>query len=249
MKIRIFKQQQEYQPTLKKMEALVEKIIAGEAEEEIWFLEHPPLYTAGTSASDADIIDSQFPIYQVGRGGKHTYHGPGQRVVYFMLNLKKLQGTPDLRKFVHDLEQLVIDSLSELDIKAFRIEGRVGIWVDSRVIASEALAERGNPEKSWIASSQAPRNDPKSVSPSFIMETNLQPKEEKIAAIGIRVRKWVTFHGISININPNLAHFNGIVPCGISDAGVTSLEKLGKNTSMTDFDKIIIEKLNSRLLE
>lgn len=212
MKIRIFKQQQEYQPTLKKMEALVEKIIAGEAEEEIWFLEHPPLYTAGTSASDADIIDSQFPIYQVGRGGKHTYHGPGQRVVYFMLNLKKLQGTPDLRKFVHDLEQLVIDSLSELDIKAFRIEGRVGIWVDEK--NSLGLTE-----------------------------------QSKIAAIGIRVRKWVTFHGISININPNLAHFNGIVPCGISDAGVTSLEKLGKNTSMTDFDKIIIEKLNSRLLE
>ena len=212
MKIRIFKQQQEYQPTLKKMEDLVEKIIAGEAEEEIWFLEHPPLYTAGTSASDADIIDSQFPIYQVGRGGKHTYHGPGQRVVYFMLNLKKLQGTPDLRKFVHDLEQLVIDSLSELDIKAFRIEGRVGIWVDEK--NSLGLTE-----------------------------------QSKIAAIGIRVRKWVTFHGISININPNLAHFNGIVPCGISDAGVTSLEKLGKNTSMTDFDKIIIEKLNSRLLE
>jgi lipoyl(octanoyl) transferase len=219
MKIKIFKQQQEYQPTLQKMEALVEKIIAEQAEEEIWFLEHPPLYTAGTSSSDADIINSQFPIYQVGRGGKHTYHGPGQRVVYFMLNLKRLQGTPDLRKFVYDLEQLVINSLAEQDINAFRVEGRVGIWVDNQV----------------------PELNLSSLEPGTC---NLEPnKEEKIAAIGIRVRKCVTFHGISININPNLAHFNGIVPCGISDAGVTSLEKLGKNISMKDFDKIIIEKL------
>jgi len=230
MKIRIFKQQQEYQPTLQKMEALVEKIIAGEAEEEIWFLEHPPLYTAGTSASDADIIDSQFPIHQVGRGGKHTYHGPGQRVVYFMLNLKKLQGAPDLRKFVHDLEQLVIDSLAELDIKAFRIEGRVGIWVGSQVSGARC---------------QVPDFNLSLLLPLEPVTCNPAPnKEEKIAAIGIRVRKWVTFHGISININPNLAHFNGIVPCGISDAGVTSLEKLGKNISMNDFDKVIIGRLN-----
>lgn len=229
MKIKIFKEPQEYQPTLQKMEELVEKIIAGDAEEEIWFLQHPPLYTAGTSASDDDIIDSQFPIYQVGRGGKHTYHGPGQRVVYFMLNLKKLQGTPDLRKFVFDLEQLVIDSLAQLDIKAFRIEGRVGIWVDGQVTGARCQVPELNLS---LASSLEP------------VTCNLAPnKEEKIAAIGIRVRKWVTFHGISININPNLAHFNGIVPCGIADAGVTSLEKLGKNISMNDFDKIIIEKL------
>ncbi len=204
MKVRILKSPLEYGETLAQMEAHVEKIIAGEADEEIWLLEHENVYTAGTSAKPEDLVEKKFPIFNVGRGGKYTYHGPGQRVIYFMLDLKKHYQPPDLRKFVFDLEQWVIDSLAALGIEAFRREGRIGIWVHDK---------------------------------------NSLGGESKIAAIGIRVRKWVSFHGVSINLNPVLENFDGIVPCGIAEFGVTSIEKLGKKISMNDLDKILIEKL------
>ena len=202
MKFKTLKSLQEYGQTLEAMEALVEDIIAEKRDEEIWFLEHEDVYTAGTSATDDELVEKKFPVFKVGRGGKHTYHGPGQRVIYLMLDLKKHYKTPDLKKFVCDLEQWVIDSLKEVGIDAYRKKGMIGIWTK---------------------------------------EENAIGGEAKIAAIGIRVRKWVSFHGISININPNLKNFNGIVPCGISDFGVTSLEKLGKKISMEEFDKILVK--------
>lgn len=200
MKIRDFKEPQEYGTTAAAMEELANKIIAGDAKEEIWFLEHEPVYTAGTSAKDDELVNAKFPVFKVGRGGKYTYHGPGQRVVYFMLDLKKHYKTPDLKKFVCDLEQWVIDSLGDVSIEAFRSPGKIGIWVKDK---------------------------------------NSLSGESKIAAIGIRVRKWVSFHGVAININPKLADFNGIVPCGIADSGVTSLEKLKSKISMEEFDKVL----------
>ncbi len=203
MKITNFKSTQEYSQTLKKMEALVEEIIAGTAEESLWLLEHEDVYTAGTSADDAELLNHDFPVFTAGRGGKHTYHGPGQRVIYLMLDLKKHYSPPDLKKFVCDLEQWIIDSLKEIGVEAFRRKGRVGLWVEDK---------------------------------------NSLGGEAKIAAIGIRVRKWVSFHGISININPILKNFDGIVPCGISEFGVTSLEKLGKKITMEEFDEILVRK-------
>jgi lipoyl(octanoyl) transferase len=193
----------DYQQTLQQMEEKVAEIIDGIAEDEIWFLEHSPVYTAGTSAEDGDLIDdNNFPVFKVGRGGKYTYHGPGQRIIYLMLNLKNYYQPPDLKKFVCNLEQVVIDSLQEIGIESFRRAGRVGIWV-----------------------------------------FDMLGKEAKIAAIGIRVRKWVSFHGISVNINPNLSHFNGIVPCGISEFGVTSLQEMGVEITMEQFDKILQKNL------
>lgn len=166
------------------MDARIEDVIAGTANELVWFLEHEPCYTAGTSAQPSDLLDPRFPLYETGRGGQYTYHGPGQQIVYFILDLNKRE--PDLRKFVFDLEQIVIGTLAGLGVAAERREGRVGVWV-------------AHPD-GW---------------------------EEKIAAIGVRVRKWVTSHGLSLNVNPNLSHYEGIVPCGVSEHGVTSLEKLG----------------------
>lgn len=185
-----------YPDALSFMEARVAAIRAGEAEELIWLLEHPPLYTAGTSAKPADLVaPDRFPVFEAGRGGQYTYHGPGQRIAYVLLDLK--QRGPDLRRFVHDLEAWVIAVLAELGVTGERRTGRVGIWVD-----------RG------------------------------QGQEDKIAAIGVRVRRWVTFHGLSINLNPNLEHFSGIVPCGIADQclGVTSLEDLGVEATREALD-------------
>lgn len=174
--------------------------------EHVWLLEHPPLYTAGTSANAADLVEpDRFDVFDVGRGGQYTYHGPGQRVGYVMLDLRK-RGR-DVAAFIRGLEQWVIDSLAEFDVIAERRCGRVGVWV---------VKENGT--------------------------------EEKIAAIGVRLKKWVSFHGISINLNPDLSHFNGIVPCGIAEHGVTSLEALGKNVSMDELDKALkhhFEKLFS----
>ena len=159
-----------------------------------WLLEHPPLYTKGTSANESDLVmPDKFPVYEAGRGGQYTYHGPGQRVAYVMLDLRK-RGR-DVSAFVRGLEQWIIDSLAEFDITTERRCGRVGVWVEHD-----------------------------------------DGREEKIAAIGVRLRKWVSFHGISINVNPNLSHFGGIVPCGISEHGVTSLEKLGKQADMRTVD-------------
>jgi len=184
------------------MEARAEAIAAGTAEEMVWLVEHPPIYTAGTSARDADLLDARFPVFKTGRGGQFTYHGPGQRVGYVMLDLKRRK--PDVRKYVHDLEEWLIRTLAQFNVKGERREGRVGIWV-----------VRGN-------------------------------REDKIAALGVRVRRWVTFHGVSFNVDPDLNHFDGIVPCGIRQYGVTSLHDLGIAVSMADVDvamKIAFEEV------
>lgn len=184
------------------MEARVDAISRGEAEECIWLLEHPPLYTAGTSAQIEDLVDpDRFPVYDAKRGGQYTYHGPGQRVAYVMLDLNR-RGK-DVRQFVKKLEAWVIDTLDSFNIKGEIREGRVGVWVT-------------RPEK------------PRAVSGAMA--------EDKIAAIGIRLRKWVSFHGISINVEPELDHFSGIVPCGITEHGVTSLVDLGRPVTMEDLD-------------
>jgi len=174
----------------------------GTADEAIWLLEHPPLYTSGTSAKSTDLIDPhRFPVFEARRGGEYTYHGPGQRVVYVMLDVGK-RGR-DVRRFVKDLETWVIATLETFNIKGEIRDGRVGVWVerpDKPLQADGALAE------------------------------------DKIAALGIRLRKWVSFHGMSINVDPDLTHFEGIVPCGISDHGVTSLIDLGLPVTMDDLD-------------
>ena len=188
-----------YDEALKRMEQRVRDIYEGKARELVWLLQHPPLYTAGTSAEPGDLIDpDRFPVYDAGRGGQYTYHGPGQRIAYVMLDLRR-RGR-DLRKFVTNLEQWVIDTLAEFNVTGERREGRVGVWV-ARDVSGSALA-----------------------------------REDKIAAIGVRVRNWVTFHGISINVEPDLEHFTGIVPCGISEHGVTSLMDLGLPVTMDDVD-------------
>lgn len=184
------------------MEARVDAIAAGEADECIWLVEHPPLYTAGTSAKPSDLVDpDRFDVFQTRRGGQYTYHGPGQRVAYVMLDVAK-RGR-DVRCFVRDLETWVIATLDEFNLRGEIRPGRVGVWVQ-------------RPEK--------PRNADGSTA------------EDKIAAIGIRLRRWISFHGISINVEPNLGHFDGIVPCGISDHGVTSLVDLGLPVTMDDLD-------------
>jgi lipoyl(octanoyl) transferase len=181
-----------YPDALAQMEARAAAIAEGKAGEQVWLLEHPPIYTAGTSAQDADLIDARFPVYRTGRGGQFTYHGPGQRVGYVMLDLKNRK--PDVRAYVRDLEQWLIETLAEFNVKGERREGRVGIWV-----------QRGT-------------------------------REDKIAALGVRIKRWVTFHGVALNVEPDLTHFAGIVPCGISAHGVTSLADLGIPATMADVD-------------
>jgi lipoyl(octanoyl) transferase len=185
-----------YPDAVAHMERRVEAIRRRAAAEEVWLLEHPPLYTAGTSARDGDLLAaSRFPVFQTGRGGQYTYHGPGQRVAYVMLDLSRRHN--DVRRFVHDLEEWLIRTLAEFNVKGERRQGRVGIWI-------------GNADGS----------------------------EDKIAAIGVRVRHWVTFHGISLNVDPDLEHFSGIVPCGVryERFGVTSLAALGLPVGMADVD-------------
>ena len=174
-----------YPQSLAEMETRSAQVAAGEARELIWLLEHPPVYTAGTSADPVDLIDPRFPVVPTGRGGKYTYHGPGQRVGYLVLDL----GTRgrDIRHFIHSLEQWIIAALARLDVEAFAVDGRVGIWT----------IDRG--------------------------------REAKIGAIGVRVRRWITLHGFAVNVDPDLDHFGGIVPCGLPDHGVTSLAALGKS--------------------
>jgi len=195
---------QPYAETLAAMEARVAAIRAGEARELVWLLEHPPLYTAGTSADPAELIaPDRFPVHAVGRGGRYTYHGPGQRVGYLMLDLDR-RGR-DVRCFVHSLEAWLIDTLGDLGVSAHVAPGRVGIWVD-------------RPEG-----------------------------EAKVGAIGVRVRRWVTMHGFSINIDPDLNHFAGIVPCGLPDFGVTSLARLGTVSDMKQFDGALRNRFDSFL--
>jgi lipoyl(octanoyl) transferase len=190
-----------YVETVAAMEAHVAAMQEGRAGEAIWLLEHPPLYTAGTSAKPADLVEpDRFPVHQVGRGGQYTYHGPGQRVIYTMLDVKARGG--DVRCFVRELENWVIDTLSEFNLRGEIRAGRVGVWVER--------PDRPGPDG--------------------------LPAEDKIAAIGIKLRRWISFHGISINVEPDLSHFDGIVPCGIRGHGVTSLVDLGLPVTMTDLD-------------
>ena len=192
----------DYNTALEKMDNYVQKIISGEADEKIWLLEHPSLYTAGTSAKKNDLVEpNRFPVFETKRGGQYTYHGPGQRVVYVMLDLNK-RGK-DVKKFVENLEAWIIHALAEFNVVGQSRSERVGIWVE-------------RPDK------------PKNI--------NGLIEEEKIAAIGVRLRKWITFHGLSINVDPDLSHFDGIVPCGIKEHGVTSLVDLGLPVSITDLD-------------
>ena len=187
-----------YETALAEMEARAAAIADGTAGEEVWLLEHPPIYTAGTSAKEADLLEARFPVYHTGRGGQFTYHGPGQRIGYVMLDLRRRK--QDVRAFVRDLEQWLIETLKEFGIKGERRDGRVGIWV----------ARPSSPTEN--------------------------AREDKIAALGVRIRRWVTFHGVALNVDPDLSHYNGIVPCGVSQHGVTSLADLGIIVSMADVD-------------
>lgn len=197
----------DYTIALAGMEARTAGIAAGTASEIVWLLQHPPLYTAGTSAKSEDLIaPERFPVHAVGRGGQYTYHGPGQRVVYVMLDLDKRRR--DVRAFVAELEALVIGALGRLGVAGGVRAGRVGVWVE-------------RPDKGAGV-------------------------EDKIAAIGIRVRRWVSFHGISINVEPELEHFSGIVPCGISEHGVTSLADLGKHSRMAELDAALLAEFHAR---
>ncbi len=184
----------DFPPAVAAMEHRVAAIRAGEAAELVWLVEHPPIYTRGTSADAGELIEpDRFPVYETGRGGRYTYHGPGQRVAYVMLDLKRRR--PDLRAFVRDLERWMIDTLADFGVRAERRDGRVGVWV-ARDDRSDA----------------------------------------KIGAIGVRVRHWVSYHGISLNVEPDLGHYAGIVPCGVRGHGVTSLVDLGLPVTMAEVD-------------
>ena len=191
-----------YDTAVARMEETAEAIRAGTADEHVWLVEHPPLYTAGTSANADDLLSPDaFPVFRTGRGGEFTYHGPGQRVAYVMLDLKRRR--QDIRAFVAALEDWIIATLADFNVVGERREDRVGVWVS-------------RPDKPPLPDGS--------------------PREDKIAAIGIRVRRWVTFHGISINVEPELDHFSGIVPCGVQGHGVTSLVDLGLPVTMDDID-------------
>lgn len=203
----------EYEPAVAFMEARAQAIAEGNAAELVWLVEHPPLYTAGTSARAEDLLDSRFPVFKTGRGGQYTYHGPGQRVAYAMLDLKRRR--PDVRAYVGALEGWLIDTLALFGLVGETRESRVGVWV-------------ARPDK-----------------PHGFDGT---PAEDKIAAIGVRVRRWVTFHGVALNVAPELAHFSGIVPCGIGEAhyGVTSLRDLGLPATMADADAALRRAFEGR---
>lgn len=191
-----------YETAVSEMENRADLIARGQANEAIWLLEHPPLYTAGPQAVSDDLKDAnRFPVYPTRRGGQYTYHGPGQRIAYVMLDLNRRE--KDVRRFVERMEAWVIAALDEFNIKGEIRPGRVGVWVE-------------RPEKPSLPDGS--------------------PREDKVAAIGVRVRKWVTFHGLSINVEPDLSHFDGIVPCGIADHGVTSLVDLGLPVTINDLD-------------
>lgn len=183
----------DYATALQSMDERAAAIQAGTSNERIWFLEHPPLYTAGTSADPAELLDPRFPVFHAGRGGRYTYHGPGQRIGYIQLDLAK-RGR-DIRRYVTAVEGWVIDALAVFDVSARRAEGRIGIWTN-----------------------------------------DLDGREAKIGAIGVRVKRWVTLHGFALNIAPDLSHFGGIVPCGIAEFPVTSLQALGIKASFADVD-------------
>lgn len=189
-----------YDRAVSDMTTRAEEIAAGHARESIWLLEHPPIYTAGTSANAADLLEpDRFPVFATGRGGQYTYHGPGQRIAYVMMDLRHRKR--DVRAFVCALEEWIIASLATYGVTGERRPGRVGVWVRRPGPGAE--------------------------------------REDKIAAIGVRIRKWVTFHGISLNVDPDLEHFSGIVPCGVADHGVTSLKDLGVKVTMEEVDTVL----------
>jgi len=185
-----------YRAALAEMQARNDAIFAGTERELIWLLEHPPVYTAGTSADPAELVDPRFEVVEAGRGGRYTYHGPGQRVAYVLLNLAA-RGR-DVRRFVHGLESWVIATLGDFGVTAWAVDDRIGIWT-----------------------------------------RDIDGAEAKIGAIGVRVRRWVTMHGMSVNLSPDLAHFGGIVPCGIADYGVTSLARLGITLAVEEWDEAL----------
>jgi len=190
-----------YAEALAAMESRASAIAQGKARELVWLLEHPPLYTAGTSAQAGDLVEARFPVHETGRGGQFTYHGPGQRVVYLMLDLK--HRAPDVRRYVATLEEWLIRTLGAFNVRGERREDRIGVWVR-------------RPDKGAGC-------------------------EDKIAAIGIRLKRWVSLHGVALNVDPELSHFSGIVPCGVADAryGVTSLVDLGHTVRMPDVDMVL----------
>lgn len=199
---------QPYEATIAEMKARVAAIQAGEAPELLWFLEHPPLYTAGTSAKDTDLIDpDRFPVFKTGRGGQYTYHGPGQRVAYVMLDLRRMK--KDVRAYVSALEQWLIRSLAHFDVVGECRADRVGIWV------KRPAGVMGYPNSNALGG------------------------EDKIGALGVRVRKWIAFHGVALNVAPDLSHYGGIVPCGVLEHDVTSLNALGKSADMTAVDDVL----------
>ena len=186
-----------YREALAEMTQRNADVAAGEARELVWLLEHPPVYTAGTSAAVAELLDPRFEVVEAGRGGRYTYHGPGQRIGYVLLDLRKR--ARDARGFVHALEGWVIATLATFGVEGFRAEGRIGIWT-----------------------------------------CDIDGREAKIGAIGVRIRKWVTMHGFSVNLAPDLSHFAGIVPCGIEEFGVTSMERLGVSVSADEWDQAML---------
>jgi lipoyl(octanoyl) transferase len=194
----------DYPTALTWMEMRAAAVAAGEAREAIWLLEHPPLYTAGTSADPAELLDRRFPVFDAGRGGRYTYHGPGQRIVYLIIDLNK-RGR-DVRCFVHALEGWMIAVLARLGIESRRATGRIGIWADDPIIG-----------------------------------------EAKIGAIGIRVKRWVSLHGFSINVDPDLSHFSGIVPCGIDQFGVTSVARMGQSHDHSTLDSALLQEFDGFL--
>jgi lipoyl(octanoyl) transferase len=193
-----------YAQALAAMEARNQAVAAGTAAELVWLLEHPPVYTAGTSADPAELVDPRFEVVEAGRGGRYTYHGPGQRICYLVLDLNR-RGK-DVRCFVHAIEGWVIATLARFGVESWRAEGRVGIWT-----------------------------------------RDIDGQEAKIGAIGVRVRRWVTMHGFSVNLDPDLSHFGGIVPCGIAEYGVTSLERLGKPVTVAQWDAALLARADAFL--
>ncbi|MCB2073883.1 MAG: lipoyl(octanoyl) transferase LipB [Novosphingobium sp.] len=193
-----------YRAALDEMTERNAAIAAGEARELVWLLEHPPVYTAGTSAAEAELLDPRFEVVKAGRGGRYTYHGPGQRIGYVLLNLGSR--ARDARGFVHALEGWVIETLADFGVEGFRRDGRIGIWT-----------------------------------------TDIDGREAKIGAIGVRIRRWVTMHGFAVNLSPDLAHFGGIVPCGIEEYGVTSLQRLGMEVDRDAWDRALLSHVGDFL--
>lgn len=204
IELRVSTEQVPYRAALEEMTARNAAIAAGEARELIWLLEHPPVYTAGTSADRTELLDPRFEVVEAGRGGRYTYHGPGQRVAYVLLDLRKR--ARDARGFVHGLEGWVIETLKDFGVESFRSEGRIGIWT-----------------------------------------RDVDGREAKIGAIGVRIRKWVTMHGFAVNIHPDLAHFTGIVPCGIDEFGVTSMKRLGHDIDFNEWDTALLSHADAFL--